>query len=1204
MSRGEFVKVVLLDLLKADPGGVFCLQKNGAVKAFDLSLGSSASFEAVMKLCKEKSDQEPLSSFEVTSLECRNYKIVTTHVYNPYVADEVIRVFLSRYGEVMPGTRLIRDGYGIWMAKRQYRMRLKDDPRGHDGLVHPPAYFSIGADRGYLFYSGQPSFCRQCQKFGHTAGNCAQGTCRNCGQQGHNAVACPKPKRCHGCGKEGHLFRECPETERSYADVAAGMRGPSDGKPAPKDVVPERGDMEAVKEGKALNATPVMATGEGEAPSAEAREGEEQGREEVSAAREERTQEGVESLKNTTNRRQRAKEGSESGDNSSEEGMSIATKVERRRRRKAPKKAGDSLEPPSEKRFFSGLPLSGRVAVEGVNQPVLQQWGDEEAGPSGGREFNIIEAFSVVQGRVLGVDCGQAFGRGFWKLNVSVLQDKAFVEGYEDAYGGWVALRPVFSSLREWWDWVKLNTKRYAIGYCKMKAQRERGEFFRMQREMEDLFVDGNLKRDRKWEGYAELQERLRRFFEGRARAFMFSSSRVFLEKDETYSSYFFNSVKEHRKRKVVRGLRAGDGNVKTGTGEMVEVATNFYKQFFGKRAVPEALREGLETDFCLEELREALRGLKANKAPGADGLPAEFYRAFWEMVGPDLLEVARKIFREGRLGDSMREGVITLLFKKGEQVDLRNWRPVTLLCVDYKIIAKVLTGRMKEALPHVIHEDQTCGVAGRQLHWSLGLVRDAISWARDRKLPLMLVGLDQEKAFDRVSHEFLWRVLVRVGFGPRFIRWVRILYTGVGSRVNMNGHLSALVLQEAGVRQGCPLSPLLYVLFLEPLAAVIRGEGDIKGLAVPGGGGREVKLAQYADDTTLILGNDRSLGKALEQIARFAQASGSKLNMQKSKVKFCGLWEGRRESMYGLACCEGSFRMLGVGMGGQRDAEENWLERIGKVRRKLGLWSTRRLSVTGKILVVKAEVLPALVFLAQVFPLPPRLKSTVQGWDNRYPKAEQLPPHYGQVVRWARRFTECRDKGLCLDHRALYAALIERLCVARVLGVSAETWQMALMKGLGNRQKDLNWLVVHGRLPVRERLFRHSITWKYCPRDSCMVAETVAHVFWGCPFAQAVWKEVGLFFPIMQGVSYEGITVGKDSKNRQGRKIFLWWLVVSLVKFGLWEARGLLVRHNAKRGVKRVVGKVRSELGRRVQWEVTSMGYHKAKERWKDLYG
>lgn len=175
-------------------------------------------------------------------------------------------------------------------------------------------------------------------------------------------------------------------------------------------------------------------------------------------------------------------------------------------------------------------------------------------------------------------------------------------------------------------------------------------------------------------------------------------------------------------------------------------------------------------------------------------------------------------------------------------------------------------------------------------------------------------------------------------------------------------------------------MSPLLYVLYIEPLAAAIRADGGIRGLRLPGGGGRVVKLAQYADDTTLILSCERSVVRALGVLARFARVSGAKLNVGKSRAKFFGRWEGRRESISAVACAEGPLRVLGVGFGGASDAVENWAERLQQVRMKLGLWKTRRLSITGKILVVKAEVLPALIFLASVFPLPPRLRRAAQG--------------------------------------------------------------------------------------------------------------------------------------------------------------------------------------------------------------------------------
>lgn len=101
-------------------------------------------------------------------------------------------------------------------------MLLGEDPDSADGLRHPPAYFSIGADRGFLFYSGQPVFCRQCRSFGHLATGCVQVRCRNCGGTGHGAASCEAQRTCHGCGGGGHLRRDCPSFARTYAAVAGG----------------------------------------------------------------------------------------------------------------------------------------------------------------------------------------------------------------------------------------------------------------------------------------------------------------------------------------------------------------------------------------------------------------------------------------------------------------------------------------------------------------------------------------------------------------------------------------------------------------------------------------------------------------------------------------------------------------------------------------------------------------------------------------------------------------------------------------------------------------------------------------------------------------------------------------------------------------------------------------------------------------------
>lgn len=135
----------------------------------------------------------------------------------------------------------------------------------------------------------------------------------------------------------------------------------------------------------------------------------------------------------------------------------------------------------------------------------------------------------------------------------------------------------------------------------------------------------------------------------------------------------------------------------------------------------------------------------------------------------------------------------------------------------------------------------------------------------------------------------------------------------------------------------------------------------------------------------------------------------------------------------------------------------------------------------------------------------------------------------------------------------------------------------------------------------MREVLYRHSLTRnKHCPREGCLAEESVRHVFWKCGFAKRVWGEVGLFYGLIRGLSFDKIMRGTGFYGLKGRDRFLWWFLISFTKFCLWEARGVLMKRNVVWGVGRVTG----EVQRRLSWDVDRFGYHAAKERWKGLYG
>ena len=144
------------------------------------------------------------------------------------------------------------------------------------------------------------------------------------------------------------------------------------------------------------------------------------------------------------------------------------------------------------------------------------------------------------------------------------------------------------------------------------------------------------------------------------------------------------------------------------------------------------------------DEVLEALKGMARGKSPGSDGLPVEFYLTFWDLLGDDLVEVLNASFDAGLLPFSQRGALITLIHKKGDRLLHKNWRPISLLNIDYKICARALAGRLLKVLQFVIHPDQTCGVRGRYIlgvYFSNGLISvESDNWkARLGKLQSVL---------------------------------------------------------------------------------------------------------------------------------------------------------------------------------------------------------------------------------------------------------------------------------------------------------------------------------------------------------------------------------------------------------------------------------------------------------------------------------
>jgi hypothetical protein len=228
-GRETFARTILIGMLKLEVKDVKCLQGNPSEVSFDVTFHKEQKHDEVLKMAREAGKTKPMCNYEVTSLGKNSFRLVTVNMYNPHVTEEDVRAYLERFMDNVSSGRLQRDSLGFWNGRRGFQALLREDPYGLDGYLHPPAMFSLGADRGTLFYARQPPFCRRCMAYGHNLASCSTKKCRFCGSAEHEAKDCDEPKACHGCGSSTHLWRDCPVRHRSYASAAGGGAGAGDG---------------------------------------------------------------------------------------------------------------------------------------------------------------------------------------------------------------------------------------------------------------------------------------------------------------------------------------------------------------------------------------------------------------------------------------------------------------------------------------------------------------------------------------------------------------------------------------------------------------------------------------------------------------------------------------------------------------------------------------------------------------------------------------------------------------------------------------------------------------------------------------------------------------------------------------------------------------------------------------------------------------
>ncbi len=298
----------------------------------------------------------------------------------------------------------------------------------------------------------------------------------------------------------------------------------------------------------------------------------------------------------------------------------------------------------------------------------------------------------------------------------------------------------------------------------------------------------------------------------------------------------------------------------------------------------------------------------------------------------------------------SCKRAVLSLLPKKGDLGLLKNWRPVAVLCTDYKILAKCLSNRLKPFLECMVNEYQTYCIPNRTIMDNLFLVRDIIDIASLNGENLGIFAIDQEKAFDRVSHFYLFKTLEAFGVGQSFISWIKMLYNDASAMLKVGGGLSRPIPVLRGIRQGCPLSGMLYSLAIEPL--LCRLKKTLQGVSVE----KPIKFVAYADDVTIFLKDERDVSVLKETLKIYEKASTARVNWGKCEGFYCGpkVNENPPELPGGVKWSQEGLKCLGVYLGTETFKMKNWEGIVEKMCSRLSKWSwvLPQLSYRGRVLV------------------------------------------------------------------------------------------------------------------------------------------------------------------------------------------------------------------------------------------------------------
>lgn len=510
------------------------------------------------------------------------------------------------------------------------------------------------------------------------------------------------------------------------------------------------------------------------------------------------------------------------------------------------------------------------------------------------------------------------------------------------------------------------------------------------------------------------LRSRYNEISANKAAANLLKLKQSYYEQGEKSGKILAWRIKQQQTERSINYIEAPNGKKVVNPEEISETFRVFYERLYSSECSPnldgqatflndlnipklsEEENKTLDEEITKQEIAEALGSMQAGKAAGLDGIPIDLYKTFQSKLLTPLLEMFQESFENGLLPASMRVALITLLPKPGKpNTKCENMRPISLLNSDIKILCKVLARRIEGQLPQLVGGDQNGFVRGRQGFHNVRRVLNILHSQRDA-IDTALLSLDAEKAFDRVEWPYMFEVLVRFGFGDQFCKWVRLVCTGLTAKILTNNVVSQPFTVSRSCPQGSPLSPLLFILAIEPLAIAIRTHTNIYGIWE---GQMEHKIALFADDVILFLKKlNSSIPALVDLIETFGKISGYKINYSKSSIMLLNKSDriNHNALLYPFNSTD-NFTYLGIKIFPEvnKISQINYDSLQDTTTTSLERWASLPISMIGRINILKMNILPKYLYLFQNISLPPpsslftRTKKMFTNfiWQNKRPR-------------------------------------------------------------------------------------------------------------------------------------------------------------------------------------------------------------------------